>query len=206
MKFLRAYLGSDGQPIAVIETDRPIIDACLRDAAGVPYPFVDLGVAEPAAWTSVAGEPAPASQHFFERIEKHPAADSHTDAPKVRIKPAHVAECPTVHFCPAGQKEIEDHLATRPRDGLPTAAQALLRGIWRHREDISLKTLQGLGMTAEELKKLPRIERARQRAADAVAAQRAQELGERIAGERAAKWAAKAALKANRKDDNGQPL
>ncbi|MFN8696300.1 MAG: hypothetical protein ACK5XE_08295 [Burkholderiales bacterium] len=90
------------------------------------------------------------------RLEKHPLADSHPDAPRLRWKPD-AADLPDVAWMPCSLPELAAHCEARGRDGLPDASKAVLRQMLAHREDVSLKTLHALGYTFDELKQHPRL-------------------------------------------------
>lgn len=90
------------------------------------------------------------------RLEKHPLADTHPDAPRLRFKPD-ATDLPEVHWMPCALPELAAHCAERGRDGLPEASKAALREMLVHREDVPLTTLAAIGFSFDELKRHPRV-------------------------------------------------
>jgi hypothetical protein len=98
------------------------------------------------------------------RLEKHPAADTHPDAPRIRWC-RDVADIPEVHWMPCSLPDLHEHCEARGKDGLPDQSKLILRQVLSHRADIPAKTFAALGYTAAEIKALPRFAEARAAAA-----------------------------------------
>lgn len=199
MRFVRAFLAIDtGLPVCVVESETPLPTGGLKYGDSF-LPHVDIGLAEVTEWKTPEGKPCSPAAHFFQRVEKHPHADSHPDAPKVRIRPDCEGDCPPVWFCPAGEAELLAHLDARGRDGLPAVVREHVRKIFAQRDDIALQALYNLGMSTAQLRQLPRIQRAQHRALMAAQATQvaARESDKAIA--KAAKWAARATQAAQTK-------
>jgi hypothetical protein len=94
--------------------------------------------------------------YAIERLEKHPLADTHPDAPRLRWKPD-ATDLPNVTWMPCSLPELAAHCEARGRDGLPEESKAALREALKHREDVPLKTLHALGFSFDDLKKHPRL-------------------------------------------------
>lgn len=153
MRFIRVCRDMDtGDVLAVIEQGVPFETGGHIEIEGRACEMLDLGACE--EFDSVGANNRAA--FIRERLEKHPLADTHEDAPKVRVKPD-AEDAPTIHFTPCGIADINAHCEARGRDALPPAAAAALREMLAHREDVPLKTLAALGFSFDELKRHPRV-------------------------------------------------
>ena len=150
MRFVRVCRSKNtGEVLAVVEQGVPFETGGQIEIDGHDCEMIDLGMCEEFE----AGNRA---AYIRERLEAHPLADAHEDAPKVRIKPD-AADMPAVHYTPCGIADIMAHCEARGRDGLPEESKAVLRQMLAHREDVPLKTLHALGFSFDELKKHPRM-------------------------------------------------
>lgn len=129
MRFVRALLDPiTGEPRGIIESEIPIAgDTAINDAAGntVTLPTFDLGLFYDFDALDLDGKPVSAAVAIHARIEKHPAADTHADAPKVRIRPD-VTDLPASVFCPTTEADLANHLRANGLTRLPAIAQAWL--------------------------------------------------------------------------------
>lgn len=126
MRFVRVFLNAAGEPAHVTEHEGPIITRPLVD--GAPLPFVDFGLVHDFDPTDLDGQPCSPARALFVRMEKHPHADSHPDAPKVRLKPAHAGYVWQV-FAPCCLATLEAHVRSQGADRLPSVAKAWLAWI-----------------------------------------------------------------------------
>lgn len=101
-----------------------------------------------------------------QNIERHPLADTHEDAPKIRIKPD-AQNVPKIFFTPTTYEEIAAHLTARGKDALPESVCAHLRECFAHTEHATAKSLRALGYEFAEIKRLPRFTEAISRAQQA---------------------------------------
>lgn len=160
MSFVKAFFSpSLFSPVA--EDSRPECGAkvIIYDADGEKIPLVetDLGMVEISAPTTLAGEPCSFADHISQRLEMHPHASDHPDAPLVRFIPGH--EPDVHHYCPTGMDAIKAHLAERGEHGLHPEVMAALKAQWLHRDDIDAKTCRHMGMSFVEIRALPKFER-----------------------------------------------
>lgn len=129
----------------------------LQDAAGniVPMVQVDVGavvVDEPVA---LDGKPCSIADHVSQRLEMHPHAADHPDAPLIRFKPGH--EPDVHHWCPTGLDAVKAHLRERGAEGLHGDVINVLREQCLHREDFGPSDLRNLGLSLAQIKAVPRV-------------------------------------------------
>lgn len=131
----------------------------LYDADGKKIPLVetDIGYVEISNPTTLAGEPCSPADHISQRLEMHPHASDHPDAPLVRFMPGH--EPDVHHYCPTGMDAIKAHLAERGEHGLHPEVMAALKAQLLHRDDIDAKTCRHMGLSYTEIRALPKFER-----------------------------------------------
>ena len=123
MRFVRVFIDrATGEPVEVHESELPI-GAWLRDQDG-EFPFYDLGLMADFNAKTVDGAKCSPAQAIRERIEKHPHADSHPDAPKLRFKAD--SRLPKAVFCPCGVEDIKSHLRANGHERMPSIALAWL--------------------------------------------------------------------------------
>jgi hypothetical protein len=145
MKFLIAQVGEDSGEIEVVF-------ARSQPQSWTAPNLVSIGVVDEATLPQGVAACAFAQK----RLEKHPLADTHPDAPRLRWKPD-ATDLPNVTWMPCSLPELAAHCEARGRDGLPEESKAALREALKHREDVPLKTLHALGFSFDELKKHPRL-------------------------------------------------
>lgn len=159
MRYVRATrCRQTGEVLAVIEQGVPFETGGIVEIEGRDCEMIDLGACEEF---EAVGNICRGS-YIFDRIEAHPLADTHEDAPKVRIKPDAI-DAPALHFCPTSTVAILAHIDKRGPAGLPDVVKPALREAFKTREDVSLAQLRALGFTFDELKKHPRAHANRQR-------------------------------------------
>lgn len=152
MRFVRVCRALEtGEVLAVIEQGVPFETGGNIEFDGVASETIDLGLCEDFD----AADAVTKAAYIRERLEKHPLADQHPDAPKVRFSP-HAVDAPTLHFCPTNVTRIIEHVEQRGAAGLPSESRNALRQVFAGREDIPLKVLRAVGFTIEELKRHPR--------------------------------------------------
>ena len=116
-------------PAVIVPADDPHGDPILiKEKLIVKFECADLGLVDDFDPIGLDGKPCSHAGHIYQRIEKHPLADTHPDAPKVHFKPEH-KDVPRVHFCPCDTKGIEAHLKANGHDRLPTTVHAWLAHI-----------------------------------------------------------------------------
>lgn len=124
MRFVRVYLDATGNPAHVMECETPL-DGMSLLINGVAPQHYDLGLVDDFDPIALDGSACCHAAHIFERIEKHPLADTDPDAPKVRFKPQHT-DVPRVHFCPVETKLIEEHIKANGVARISMTARAWL--------------------------------------------------------------------------------
>lgn len=128
MRFVRVYIEkATGKPLSVIEQEHPI-GAAEVEHVGTVTECIDLGLVNDFDPVALDGTPCNHASHIRQRIEKHPLADTHPDAPKVRFAPEH-KDVPRIHFCPCDTKGIEAHIKANGHDRLSSTAHAWLAHI-----------------------------------------------------------------------------
>lgn len=131
----------------------------LYDADGnvIPAVIVHLGYINITKPISIDGGECSFADHISQRLEMHPHASDHPDAPLVRFMPGH--EPDVYHYCPTGMDAIKAHLAERGEHGLHPEVMAALKAQLCHRDDIDAKTCRHMGMSYAEIRALPKFER-----------------------------------------------
>lgn len=123
----------------------------------IPTVIVDLGCIVINNPTLMSGDACSMAAHIAQRLEMHPHASDHPDAPLVRFMPGH--EPDVYHYCPTGMDAIKAHLAERGEHGLHPDVMAALKAQLCHRDDIDAKTFRAMGMSFAEIRALPKFER-----------------------------------------------
>lgn len=154
MKFVMAFLDADGHPAHAVEWPRPIEEDVKVE---VIYPD-RIEQFTPVAVGLVDIPKGEDARHVLRDLEKHPAADEHPDAPRVRLKSK------VSHWCPVTDASLVAHCKARRRDALPPDAAAYLRNLWERREDATPALLAALGMSAGQIADLPKFKAKRQQA------------------------------------------
>ena len=155
MMFVKVYFLPLDAP-AVVADGRAECGVTLAhfDAEGhiIPTVCVDVGVVQVDKPTTLNGEPCNLAAHIADRLEMHPHASDHPDAPLVRFIPGHKPDAH--HYCPTGLDAIKTHLAERGKDGLHPQVMALLKSQLCHRDDIDAATCRNMGMSYAEVAKI----------------------------------------------------
>lgn len=143
MRFVRIFAApASGEPVHVLVSETPVLQKFIglrpppaTDSSGMTGQLeltkiegIDLGLVDEFDPVALDGSACSHASHIFQRIEKHPLADTHPDAPKVRFKPEH-KDVPRVHFCPCDKAGIEAHLKANGHDRLSSTAHAWLATI-----------------------------------------------------------------------------
>lgn len=161
MRFIRVCRDSEtGAVLAVIEQGVPFDTGGQVEIEGHACEMLDLGACEEFAF---GGAPTRAA-FIRERLEKHPLADTHVDAPKVRVKPE-ALDAPTIYWTPCSYLAIAEHLANRGRDSLPTLVCEALREHYTNTPYATARALRAIGYSFDQIKALPRFAEARAAAA-----------------------------------------
>lgn len=156
MRYVRVYLLPDGTPWMVQEQGAPFSIEGMAELDGVPLTCVDLGAVDSPDGRGLA-------RALCESIEKHPHADDHEDAPRVRVRED--ADVPAIHWTPTTYKGIADHLAARGEDALPTPVCEHLKQCLAHTEHATVRALRALGYSFDQIRAMPRMVQARARLA-----------------------------------------
>lgn len=128
MRFVRILMSSArAEPMAAMVQDTPFDRACVT--FDVPCETFDLGIVDETKWVSIDGTPCSAAQYFVQRVEKHPLADTHPDAPKIRIKPEFAGDVNCAPGAPCTVAGIKQRLRERGPSGLPANVRAWLTAI-----------------------------------------------------------------------------
>jgi hypothetical protein len=200
MMYVKTFFSpTSDYPVAAAELPGYLASVRRYDAAGNEQPLVevDLGMVEINNPTTITGQPCSPADHISQRLEMHPHASDHPDAPLVRFMPGH--EPGVYHYCPTGMVAIKAHLAERGEHGLHPVVMAALKAQLCNRDDVDLDTFRNMGLSFEEIRALPKYQRAihkRNAARDAprLAAEKAKADAEMKAATEAAELAARQTL------------
>lgn len=150
MRYIRVCRAlDDGEILAVIEQGVPFETGGHIEFDGRESEMIDLGACEDFACAESRG------RFIFSRLETHPLADTHEDAPKVRFKPD-ATDAPEVMFCPARVSDIVAHIMARPQNALPAEVCADLKHRFAERQDVPMIALRAVGFSMDEIKNHPR--------------------------------------------------
>ena len=164
MRYIRVCRVLDnGEILAVIEQGVPFETGGEIRFEERESEMIDLGACEDFECAESRG------RFIFSRLETHPLADTHEDAPKVRFK-ADAIDAPEVMFCPSRVEDIVAHISARPVNALPEKVCADLKHRFGDRQDVPMIALRAVGFSLAEIKKHPRTT-TRARAAQTAALQ-----------------------------------
>lgn len=162
MSFIKTYFSPayDGATVAAYQADA-LAHIRKYDGNGKEIALVeiDVGHVEIKTFTTLNGDLCSPAEHVAQRLEMHPHASDHPDAPLVRFMPGHEPE--VHHYCPTGLNAIKSHLAERGEHGLHPQVMALLKSQLCHRDDIDATTCRNMGMGYAEIAALPKFQRAK---------------------------------------------